>query len=238
MADLTPGAIALCASAERLAGLACSVDIAKYCAFIYPHDNPCWAVAAAPTQSSCMMAVMRNLENNGAVGEGFADPYEKHSGQVGIMLVRAAKAWGAWWECSSMAGIKAYLANDAPQPTAGQMFWIGLEGANGKELPGWGGISHMFTTVDMSEADLDGGTKFNLLTTIEGGSPDPKGYSIQRRHRQMVMINGEIWMREVLQNTNGSWRVKNAGRRVYGVIDPSRGKLAELLAAAVSSGDA
>lgn len=215
-----------------------TTEVAKaYCEFIYPHDDPAWAWEASKSQYSCMLASMRWLEKAGAVGPGFTDPYKKHTGMIGPMMITAAKKWGAWHQCDNVKGLEAYLAASSPQPTFGQLIWIGLNKPDGKVDPAYGGSAHMLLVADQrGDAEMSSGERFDLLRCFEGGATSRIGYKIKEHYRRMVIKGpGNAWLQDLQEQNNGSFKVTDA-RRIYGVIDPYMGQLSSILDAAATVG--
>lgn len=225
MSDGIRGAQLLVSVAEGAVGLGTKANPDAFAAFVYAYDDLKQAHAASKSQSSCMVTCMRILERSGVVGKGFDKPYLPHSGTVGTMLVTEMSKLGAWVDLSR--NIPANFLDENPK--FGQMYWIGLE--NNGPVPGWGGVSHMLTMVDQQEAELSDGTKFDLHTSVEGGKWDGVGYCINRCFRRVERVGNTLWLREMGENPKqpGTWKLIDAGRRVWGMIDPYRGKLKDIL---------
>ena len=196
----------------------------EYIRFVYQYDRPEWARIAMKSQSVCMVVCMRALDHAGVTEKGFREPYEKYSGRIQELMQNAGNKWKSWVNLTNVGDFEVKF---------GQQFWIGMDGPDGKPLQGWGGHSHMFTVTDQREAEMTSGEKFDLYVTIEGGKIYKGGYAILRCYRRLVKMGGHLWFQE-LREKDGAYYVVDQGRRCYGVMDPYRGMLKDLLAAAAA----
>jgi hypothetical protein len=208
-----------------------------YLAHIYRGDRHEWALSAGRTQSTCILHVRGGLLECGTPGDDLNDPYEQHDRMVGSIVHQTAKRLDAWFDTSTRVGLEAYLseANAGGFNTA-DCLWIGQEkqvrGIWGPD-PDYGGGSHMLALVDQFQAELVDAAghplrQIDVQVSIDGGQGDElnagRPTAILRRYRWAERVSNQVWLRD-LAKVGDDWtqvRQVKAGRRLWGVLDPTR----------------
>ena len=175
--------------------------------FMFPTDQDPWRHEAAKSMWSCGLEIRGGLHACSVFEPEVVWPYEKHIGQIAMMLQAMLDRHDLWHGVGTPDSLTKWWDEPVSTLSGGLPYGEGWMFAIGGSPP-FGGAEHFFAVLD---------TDGESIVSADGGQVDANGHKCVKQRRRVLQrrSDGSLWALDA--DGDHSPQQPGGGRRVYGV---------------------